>query len=303
VQQAGSLVEPERLRFDFTHNQPLSPIELEQVETLVMDEIGKSEPVQSDVMSQKAALERGAVALFGEKYGDEVRVVQMGGFSMELCGGTHVANTSQIRLFKIVSEGGVSAGVRRIEGITGDRAARYLGALAKEALQSRAQAGLTVGWQKYLSGEAAPLTQQITDTQNTIKNLQREIQSLKGKNVDVDSILSSAATFSRDGVSGKYVFADVPMDDRKVLSDLSDRLQDKLKDGIVVIVGEGDGSHPLIVSVSKSLVAKFNAGKILGEVAQTLGGKGGGRPDFAQGAVPNRAPLDKAREKLRALMN
>jgi alanyl-tRNA synthetase len=302
VQQAGSLVEPERLRFDFTHNQPLSPIEIEQIETLVMDEIAKAEPVQTDVMTQKAALERGALALFGEKYGDQVRVIQMGGFSMELCGGTHVTNTSQIRLFKIVSESGVSAGVRRIEAITGETAARYLGALAKEALQARGQAGLTIGWQKYLEGEAPPLVEQITGSQNTIRGLQREIQALKGKNVDVDSIVNSASSFTRDGVSGRYVFADIPMDDRKVLSDLSDRLQDKLKDGVVVIVGEGEGSHPLIVSVSKSLTAKFNAGKILGEVAQTLGGKGGGRTDFAQGAVPSRTSLDKAREKLRSLM-
>ncbi len=302
VQQAGSLVEPERLRFDFTHNQPLSPDEIERIEALVMTEISRSTPVRPEVMSHKAAIDRGALALFGEKYGDEVRVVQMGDFSMELCGGVHVSNTSQIRLFKIVSEGGVSAGVRRIEAITGDSAAHYILSLAREALQARAQLGLTVGWQKYLAGEAQSLSEPLQQAQNTIKSLQREIQSLKGSHVDVDAIVSTAQNFERDGLRGSYVFADVAMDDRKVLSDLSDKLQDRLKDSVIVIVGQGEASHPLIVSVSKSLTAKFNAGKILGEVAQTLGGKGGGRPDFAQGAVPSRS-LDKARERLNTLMN
>ncbi len=303
VQQAGSLVEPDRLRFDFTHNQSLTQNELEQVETLVMAEIAKSVPVHAESMPQKKALEKGAMALFGEKYGDEVRVVQMGGFSMELCGGVHVGNTSQIRLFKIVSETGVSAGVRRIEAITGDRATEYMNALAREALQARAQAGITVGWQKFLTGEEVPrLVDVVESTQTANKALQREIQLLKGKNVDVDSLVNSAEKFTRDGVDGRYLFADVPVDDRKVLSDLSDRLQDKLKDGVVVILGQGDGSHPLIVSVSKSLTGKLNAGKILGEVAQTLGGKGGGRPDFAQGAVPSRTGLDKARLALQAIV-
>ncbi len=302
VQQAGSLVEPDRLRFDFTHGQPLSPSEIEQIETLVMAEISKSIPVQSATMSHQAAIDKGAMALFGEKYGNEVRVIQMGDFSMELCGGIHVGNTSQIRFFKIVSEGGVSAGVRRIEAITGDRAADYLSALSREALQARAQAGLTLNWQKYLEGEGARLPSWIEETQNSAKALAREIQSLKGKGVDVDSLVQSAKSISSAGVVGRYIFADIPMDDRKVLSDLSDRLQDRLKDGVVVIVGQGDGSHPVIVSVSKSLAGKLNAGKILGEVALTLGGKGGGRPDFAQGAVPSRDQLAKAREKLQTLM-
>lgn len=303
VQQAGSLVDADRLRFDFTHNSPLSPLETEKIEQLVNAEISNSVQVTSATMSPNEATDKGALALFGEKYGDKVRVIQMGEFSMELCGGIHVGNTSQIRLFKIVTEGGVSAGVRRIEAITGDRAADYLTRLAREALQARAQVGISANWQKYLGGEAPALGGWIEESQNSVKTLQREIQSLKGKGVDVDALVGQAQTFSRDGVHGRYLFADVPMDDRKVLSELSDKLQDKLKDGIVVIVGQGEASHPLIVSVSKSLAGKFNAGKILGEVAQTLGGKGGGRPDFAQGAVPSRDGLNEAKKKVTSLFN
>jgi alanyl-tRNA synthetase len=226
----------------------------------------------------------------------------MGAFSMELCGGTHVGNTSQIRLFKIVSESGVSAGVRRIEAITGDKAAQYAQALVREALQARQIAGINVNWQKYLEPDTAKLSGWITQAQDTTKNLQKEIQSLKGKNVNVEDLLKGAQSFTSNGVNGHFVFADIPMDDRKVLSELSDRLQDKLKDAVIVIVGQGENSHPVIVSVSKSLSGKLNAGKILGEVAATLGGKGGGRPDFAQGAVPNRGGLDQARDKAFSLL-
>ncbi|MGZ3722266.1 MAG: alanine--tRNA ligase [Bdellovibrionales bacterium] len=297
VQQAGSLVDPDRLRFDFTHNQPLTQMEIEQVENLVNAEVAKSIPVQSAIMTPKEAQDKGAMALFGEKYGDEVRVIQMGDFSMELCGGIHVGNTSQIRLFKIISEGGVSAGVRRIEAITGDRATEYVLGFTREALQTRQQVGLPA-----TPGTGPNLTQWAQQIQAEKKELLREIQSLKGKGVNVDSIVSTAQKITKEGIVGQYIFADIPVDDRKVLSDLSDRLQDRLKDGVVVILGQGDGSHPLIVSVSKSLTGKLNAGKILGEVAQTLGGKGGGRPDFAQGAVPSRDGLSNAQKKVQSLL-
>jgi alanyl-tRNA synthetase len=143
----------------------------------------------------------------------------------------------------------------------------------------------------------------IESAQSRIKNLEREIQSLKGKGVDVDSLIGGAKDFSVNGQKGRFVFADIPMDDRKVLSDLSDKLQSKLQSAVVVLVGQGQGSHPLVVSVSKNLTAHLNAGKILGEVAQSLGGKGGGRPDFAQGAVPNRDNLEAARQKAEELVH
>lgn len=302
VQQAGSLVEADRLRFDFTHNQPLTPTEIDEIEALVNTEISKGIQVHSEVMSHQAALDRGALALFGEKYGSDVRVIQMGEFSMELCGGVHVANTAQIRFFKIVSESGVSAGVRRIEAITGEKAAEYLEKLAREALQARAQAGATVNWAKYLEGEGTRLPVLIESAQEQVKTLQREIQQLKGKGVDVDSLVAGAHAFTKDGVKGHFVFADIPMDDRKVLSDLSDRLQDKLKDALVVIIGQGEPTHPLLVSVSKSLQGPLDAGKILGAVAGALGGRGGGRPGFAQGAAPKRDALDEAKAKVLAIL-
>lgn len=303
VQQAGSLVDPDRLRFDFTHNSPLTLKETEDVEALVNAEIAKGIQVSTEVMAQKAAIERGALALFGEKYGDEVRVIQMGEFSMELCGGTHVSNTSQIRFFKIVSESGVSSGVRRVEAITGERAAQYLDRLATETLKARASTGLNVSWQKYLEAETPDLSSWITQSQEQVKALQREIQQLKGSGVDLEALVKSSEAFQTGGQQAQFVFAALPVDDRKVLSDLSDRLQDRLKTAVIVILGQGESSHPLIVSVSKSLAGQLNAGKILGAVATTLGGKGGGRPDFAQGAVPSRTELDKARQTALSLVS
>lgn len=301
VQQAGSLVEPDRLRFDFTHNSPLHQTETEQIEALVNAEISKGLPVKSAVMTHKQAIDKGALALFGEKYGDDVRVVQMGEFSMELCGGTHVSNTAQIRFFKIVSESGVSAGVRRIEAITGEKAAEYLDSLAREALQARALAGLQVSWQKYLEENVTRLPSWIQGHQEQIRQLQREVQSLKGKNIDLETLVESAKNVSINGLNANVVFADIPMDDRKVLSDLSDRLQNRLKNGVVVMVGQGESGHPIIASVNKALNPQVSAGKILSEVAAVLGGKGGGRPDFAQGSAPSRENLPEARKKVFAL--
>jgi len=304
VQQAGSLVDSERLRFDFTHNRPLSPAEAEQIEALVNAEIAKSEPVACEEMSQKDAMAKGAVALFGEKYGDLVRVVGMGNFSLELCGGTHVQNTSQIRYFKIVSEGGVSAGVRRIEALTSTRAIDYLSQLAREALRARDVAGQTLNYQKYLEDPGPGLDAWVTKTLSEMRALEMKMQTLKGNSVDVDQLLSGAQSFAASGgATAKFVFADVAVDDRKVLSDLSDRLRDKIQSGIVIVLGHGGGSgssHPLIVNVTRDLTSSWNAGKLLGEVASVLGGKGGGRPDFAQGAVPARDAAAVAQARTRA---
>ena len=297
VQQAGSLVDPERLRFDFTHNKPLSPAEVQDIENKVNQAIARGTEVTAKVTSPDKAIEEGALALFGEKYGDEVRVVKMGDDSMELCGGIHVPNTAVIRAFKIVSESGVSSGVRRIEAITGDRAISYLMKNTKENLKARTEAGINEPWSQYLEDQQQSVDEHIQNLKSNIRSLQKEIQGLKGGQISVEDLIGSAKPFSHNGSEGRLVLGDLPIDDRKVLSDLSDKLRDKIQTGVVVLVGQGDKSHPLLVTVSKDLSKTLPAGKLLKEVAETLGGKGGGRPDFAQGAAPDRSQIAKAFEK------
>lgn len=302
VQQAGSLVDAERLRFDFTHNKPVSPSEIEAIEAQVNDVIAKNFSVTAKVTTHANAIKEGALALFGEKYGDEVRVIKMGSHSMELCGGTHVSNTSAIRVFKIVSESGVSSGVRRIEAISGDKAVEFLQKNTKENLQARNTAGIHENWSQYLEGPSSTVSSQIENLREQIKNLEKSVQDLKAQRISVDDILSTAVDFSADGTSSKLITADLPIDDRKVLSDLSDKLKDKIQSGVVIVLGTGADSHPLIVTVSKNLTKSLSAGAILKEVAEALGGKGGGRPDFAQGAVPDRSQVDKAFEKAKKIV-
>lgn len=301
VTQAGSLVEADRLRFDFTHNRPLSADEIQNLEDLVNFEIGSSRTVETSVMSPENAVKAGAMALFGEKYGDEVRVVRMGDFSMELCGGTHVTNTAAIRMFKIISEGGVSSGVRRIEAITGEAAVQFSLWHTRENQRAREAAGIHENYAKFMSEGPRvgnfSLVQWIDSAKEEKKQLEKQLQGAKTQQVDLESLLASSLQFSANGKSGRLVFADLPLDDRKVLSDISDRLRDKLQSGVVVVVGKGESTHPLIVTVSKNLVPDINAGKLLGDIASAMGGKGGGRPDFAQGAVPNRGGIEEAKKK------
>ncbi|MGE0763569.1 MAG: alanine--tRNA ligase [Bdellovibrionales bacterium] len=301
VTQAGSLVDSERLRFDFTHNKPLTLNEIQSIEDLVNQEIGAARPVETKLMKHPEAVKAGAIAMFGEKYGDEVRVVRMGDFSMELCGGTHVANTSAIRLFKVISEGGVSSGVRRIEAITGEAAVQFAIWSTRENLAAREVSGTQESYAKFMSEGPRQgrmqLVKWIEQAKEEKKQLERQLQGAKSQQIDVDRLVREAKSFSTNGKAGRLVFADLAVDDRKVLSDISDKLRDKLQSGVVVIVGQGEGSHPVIVSVSKNLLPDVNAGKLLGEVAAAMGGKGGGRPDFAQGAAPDRGGLAEARKR------
>ncbi|MCB9026937.1 MAG: alanine--tRNA ligase [Bdellovibrionaceae bacterium] len=300
VNQAGSLVEPERLRFDFTHNQPLSVEQIFEIESLVNSEIEESEDVQSTVMTHKQALEEGAMALFGEKYADEVRVISMGDFSKELCGGTHVKNTSYIRTLKIVSEAGVSAGVRRIEAITGQRAIQFLLKNTRENQVAREKVGFKGNWENYLFEEQKTISDFIDNQREDIKNLTKELQETKGRQINIDLLIANAKDFVHQGFKAKLVTADIPVDDPKVLSELTDKIRDKIQSGVVIVVGEGESSHPIVVSVSKNLVGPYKAGEILKQVAKDLGGKGGGRPDFAQGAANNRSNLKQAFSNIRS---
>jgi alanyl-tRNA synthetase len=298
VTQAGSLVGPDKLRFDFTHNKPLSADEITNIENWVNGEIAAGLKVETTIQTPKEAVAAGALALFGEKYGDKVRVLKMGDSSTELCGGTHVDNTALIRFLKIVGESGVSSGVRRIEAITGEGAAQFLMKHTRENIEAREACGLTENWQQYLQSDSR-VSIWIDRAKEEKKSLTREIQSLKGSKVNVDELLQAALKFSVNGQSGQYVFANLEMNDRDLLSQIGDRLRDKIQSGVVVLVGRGDGSHPIMVSVTKNLVGPLNAGQILGGVAAALGGKGGGRPDFAQGAGKDLTKMNDAKDAIK----
>lgn len=287
VTQAGSLVDSSKTRFDFTHNKPLTTEETEKIESLVNSEIAAANPVTAEVMAHKEALNKGAMALFGEKYGDQVRVLTMGNFSCELCGGTHVKNTAEIRAFKIISESGVSAGVRRIEAITGNAALDYLLKNNRELQEARAASGLAPD---------KTLSQWIDEKKEELKDLQKQIKKIQSDQINIDDLLKSAKEFNSSAGSARLVFADLTIDDREVLSQISDQLKNKITRGIVITIGKGENSHPVIISVSKDLNGQFKAGDLLKDFAHVLGGKGGGRPDFAQGAVPDRSKLKDAYE-------
>lgn len=295
VTQAGSAVDSQRLRFDFTHNKPLSSEELQKIEDLVNQQISSSIPVQPQVMGYKEALKTGALALFGEKYGDQVRVLKMGEFSTEFCGGTHVSNTSQIRVFKIMTESGVSAGVRRLEAQTGDNAIQYLLKNSQEISKARQSAGLQ---------EGRTLLDWIESKKEELKNLEKELKKQQGSQINIDELSSNAKSFqSKKGSVGKLVTADLSIEDRDVLAQVTDQLKNKIQSGVVIVVGKGQGTHPVVVSVSKNLNPDINAGAILKELAAILGGKGGGRPDFAQGAVPDRTNIVQAFKKAEEMLN
>ena len=274
---------------------------------MVNEQIARALDVKIELMNPKEAIAKGAMALFGEKYGDVVRVLTMGDFSTELCGGTHVKNTSQIRLFKIISESGVSSGVRRVEATTGDHAVKF----AMTAIQHFDEALAAAGLQKsphYLkhleaTGETATLANRIEGFKDQIKVLEKEMKKLQGGQVNVDDLAAKALTFkTKAGASAKLILADVPLDDRQVLAEITDHLKNKIQNGVVVVVGQGDGSHPIIVSVSKDITGETKAGDLLKEVAGVMGGKGGGRPDFAQGAAPQRDQLSNAFNKVKSLL-
>lgn len=300
VTQAGSLVEPERLRFDFTHHQPVSAAEIAKIENLVNEEISKGHELAPQVMKHEDAIKFGALALFGEKYGDQVRVLKMGDFSCELCGGTHVKNTSEIRIFKVTSESGVSAGVRRIEAITGDTAVNFAMTTINELDEVLEVENLPKSF-AYITNKSESTfsaSQYILYLKTQIAEKEKEIKKLKGLSISVDDLVGKATNMG----STKVVAAQVDLEDRDILAQVSDQVKDKLQSGIVVLLGKGDATTPLLVSVSKDLAGKIKAGDILKELAIVMGGKGGGRPDFAQGAVPNAKAWSQAQVKLKEIV-
>ncbi|HHA2860774.1 TPA: alanine--tRNA ligase [Stenotrophomonas maltophilia] len=271
VQQKGSLVAPDRLRFDFSHFQPISAEELAVIERKVNQQVRANNAAEVHTMGMQEALDFGAMALFGEKYGEHVRVLKMGDYSTELCGGTHVSRTGDIGLFKITSEGGVSAGVRRIEAVTGQGALDYVD--AEEARLAEAA--------DLLGGSAADVVEKIRALCQRQKQLERELEAVKAK-------VAAGATADLSGqaveVAGvKVLAARLEGFDAKALRDAMDRLKQQLGDAVIVLAGAQDGKAALVAGVNGSAMGKVKAGELLSHIAGQIGGKGGGRPDLAQG--------------------
>ncbi|WP_321802145.1 alanine--tRNA ligase [Burkholderia sp. BCC1988] len=279
VQQKGSLVDAEKTRFDFAHNAPLTDDEIRRVEQIVNNEILANAPGIVRVMPYDEAVKGGAMALFGEKYGDEVRVLDLG-FSRELCGGTHVHRTGDIGFFKIVVEGGVAAGIRRVEAITGDNAVRYVQELDARVNEAAAA----------LKAQPSELTQRIAQVQDQVKSLEKELGALKSKlaSSQGDELAQQAIE-----VGGVFVLA-ATLDgaDAKTLRETVDKLKDKLKSAAIVLAAVEGGKVSLIAGVTPDASKKVKAGELVNFVAQQVGGKGGGRPDMAQagGTEPANLP-------------
>jgi alanyl-tRNA synthetase len=282
VKQAGSVVDPGRLRFDFTHYTQVDTDELAEIERLANEQILRNIPVNTDVMELDRAIETGAMALFGEKYADKVRVVTVGDFSRELCGGTHVSRTGDIGLCKIVSEGSISAGVRRIEAVTGEGTLQRLQS-ATATLDSLSKT-LRVGEEDLLDHLEKSLAHQ--------KTLERQIESMKEKLAH--AALSGIEGQARELKGVKVLAAQADSLDRAQMRTLADALRNKWKTGVVVLASATEGKVDIVTAVTKDLTAKVHAGKLAGTVAQAVGGKGGGRPDMAEAGGKDAAALPGA---------
>ena len=281
VAQRGSLVDPDKTRFDFSHNAPMTDEEIRQVEAIVNREIQANQATRAQLMAFDDAVKHGAMALFGEKYGDEVRVLDIGS-SRELCGGTHVSRTGDIGLFKIVSEGGVAAGIRRVEAVTGEAAL----ALVQQLNSTVAQASAA------LRTQPEELLNRIVQVQDQVKGLEKELATLKSKlaSSQGDELVQQAADIK--GI--KVLAATLEGADVTALRETMDKLKDKLKTAAIVLASVSDGKVSLIAGVTADSTSKIKAGELVNFVAQQVGGKGGGRPDMAQAGGTNPAALPAA---------
>ena len=284
VKQAGSMVAPDRLRFDFTHFSALTPDEIREVEDLVNEQIREDREVKTEILSYKEAMARDAMALFGEKYGETVRLVSVPDFSKELCGGTHVSRTGQIGLFKIISESSVASGMRRLEACTAQTALDFVHEL-EEAVSS-------ITFQ--LKCPRREASKKVTRLLEMTKDLEKQIQQVKKARATqgLDKLLSG----TREIDHIKVLSARVEAENVRSLRDLGDRLRDKIGSGVIVIGSRADGKALLLVLVTKDLTDRLHAGNMIKQVARIVGGSGGGRPEMAQAGGPKPERLEEALE-------
>jgi len=290
VQQKGSLVDAERTRFDFSHNEPMTDEQIRRVEAIVNAEILANVATSARIMKFDEATKAGALAFFGDKYGDEVRVLDIGS-SRELCGGTHVKRTGDIGFFKIVSEGGIAAGVRRIEATTGEGALAWVQQIEKGLSELASEAGL-----REVNLEA--VRQRLAALQEANRTLEKELARLKSKLASTRGDELAEQAIEVKGV--KVVAAAIEGADVKTLREAVDRLKDRLKTAAVVLASADGGKVSLIAGVTQDVTAKVRAGELVNYVAQQVGGKGGGRPDMAQAGGTDSAKLPQALESVRA---
>jgi alanyl-tRNA synthetase len=291
VQQKGSLVAPDRLRFDFSHLQPMTPDELREIERLVNTEIRRNTAAQIEVMDYDNAVAAGAMALFGEKYERNVRVLRIGDFSMELCGGTHVERAGDIGFFKITSESGVASGVRRIEAITGDAALDYV-EKSDELLRDLST---------LVRGSREEVKEKVRDALERVRQLEKEVRSLKDKLASGQGVDLASAAVDIQGV--KVVATKIDGADAGALRNAVDQLKGKLKTAVIVLASvEGSDKVVLVAGVTPDVTSRIKAGELVGTIAAQVGGRGGGRPDFAQAGGSNPAALDAALAGVRELV-
>jgi alanyl-tRNA synthetase len=284
VQQRGSLVGPERLRFDFSHYEAVSRDQLREIERLVNSQIRHNHMVETRIMGLEDAKASGAIALFGEKYADQVRVLRMGDFSTELCGGTHVRAVGDIGLFKIVGEGGISAGVRRIEAVAGERALRWVE--DEEARLARIA--------DLVKGAAGDADEKVAQLVERSRRLEKELEQLKSKLASAAGSDLADQVVEVDGV--KVLAARLDGADAKSLRDTMDQLKNKVGSGVVLLATESGGKVSLIAGVTKDLTDRFKAGDLVKAAAEKVGGRGGGRPDMAQAGGSDPAGIPAALE-------
>jgi alanyl-tRNA synthetase len=290
VKQSGSFVNPERLRFDFTHFSRIEASEMDAIETIANDYIRHNADVETRVLAREEAMKTGACAVFDEKYADSVRVVKMGDFSMELCGGTHVNKTGDIGLLKVIGESSIAAGVRRIEAVTGQEAVKYIKTLESEL--RKAASLLKVG--------PLEVSERLEKLQKHQKDMEKEIEALKAKLASKD--LSHLYEKIREINGVRILAVAVDTDDLKTLRDVGDKLRDKIQSGIVLIGGKAGDKAMLLCLVTKDLTGRYHAGNIIKQIAPIVGGSGGGRPDMAQAGGTKPENLQQALDKLEQII-